>query len=79
MKHNNKIARLDVTTRSQVICLRQGGMYPAQIAERLGLLKTSELNAIREICAEPGLRRYQRGIETVGEGKTRSYKRGAAP
>ena len=76
---NNRIAILDTITQFQVVSLRKAGMYPAQIADRLGLKKTSEINAVSEICATPELRRYQKGIETVGEGKTRNYKRNAAP
>lgn len=62
----NRIAALDVATRGQIVSLRKAGMYPAAIAERLGLEKQSERNAVSAICNEPGLRIYGKSFEVGG-------------
>lgn len=62
----NRIAKLPVDVRRDVVSLRQAGKCPKDIWERLGLTKTSEQNAVTEICSEPGLRVYGHGIEVGG-------------
>lgn len=65
-RQSNRIAPIDVATRGQIVSLRKAGMCPSDIAERLGLDKQSERNAVSAICAEPELRRYGHGFEIGG-------------
>ena len=66
MRGTNRIAKLPVGLRGQIISLRQAGKSCLEIAERLGLEKQSERNAVSAICAEPELRRYGHGFEIGG-------------
>lgn len=66
MRGTNRIAPLDTATRSQIVSLRKAGMCASAIAERLGLDKQSERNAVSAICNEPGLRIYGKSFEVGG-------------
>jgi len=63
MRGTNRIAKLPIGVRGQIISLRQAGRSCLEICERLGLDKASERNAVSAICAEPHLRRYGHGFE----------------
>lgn len=65
-RHSTKIAYIDPPTRSQIVSLRSAGKDVNTICARLDLHKPSERNAVSQICAEPGLRAYGRGIEIGG-------------
>ncbi len=78
MKRSTRIADLPVGMRGQVISLRKGGMAVNDICRRLGIEKSSERNAVSEICAEPGLRAYGHSIEVGGPVKGRGYARRVA-
>ena len=66
MRGTNRIAPLDTATRGQIVSLRKAGLCAAAIAERLGLEKQSERNAVSAICNEPGLRIYGKSFEVGG-------------
>ena len=66
MRGTNRIAKLPVGVRGNVISLREGGMCVNDICTRLGLEKQSERNAVSAICEEPELRRYGHGFEIGG-------------
>lgn len=66
MRGTNRIAKLPVGVRGQIISLRQAGRSCLEICERLGLDKASERNAVSAICNEPGLRIYGKSFEVGG-------------
>jgi len=66
MRGTNRIAKLPVGVRGNVISLREGGMCVNDICTRLGLEKQSERNAVSAICNEPGLRIYGKSFEVGG-------------
>lgn len=66
MRGTNRIAKLPVGVRGNVISLREGGMCVNDICTRLGLDKASERNAVSAICAEPALRRYGHDFSVSG-------------
>lgn len=67
MRRTTRIARLTQETRRRVLELRRERLSVLAICERLGIDKSSERNAVSQICAEPALRRYQVGIESPGQ------------
>jgi hypothetical protein len=66
MRGTNRIAKLEMGVRGQVMSLRRAGRSCLEICERLGLDKASERNAVSAICAEPELRKYSKGFEVGG-------------
>lgn len=66
MRGTNRIAKLDIGVRGQIVSLRQAGRSCLEICERLGLEKQSERNAVSAICAEPALRRYGHDFSVSG-------------
>lgn len=64
MKRTARIAPIPAQLRAQVVSLRKTGMSCLDICTRLHIDKSSERNAVSQICAEPELRRYQVGIES---------------
>ena len=71
-----RVAEIPVQLRAQVVSLRKTNMSVMDICERLRIEKSSERNAVSKICAEPGLRRYQLGIESFNSGSSHRIKRG---
>ena len=61
---STKLADLPVQLRAQVVSLRRCGHDVLTICDRLHIEKSSERNAVSQICAEPGLRVYSKCIET---------------
>jgi hypothetical protein len=76
MRRTAKVSPIPVQLRSQIVSLRKTGMSVMAICERLGIDKSSERNAVSQICAEPELRRYQVGIESVNNGSSHRIKTG---
>ena len=66
MRCTNRIAKLEIGVRGQIVSLRQAGRSCMEICERLGLDKQSERNAVSAICNEPGLRIYGKSFEVGG-------------
>lgn len=62
----SRVAKLDEQLASQVISLRRLGYHGSRICDALRLERQSERNAVMELLARPGLRRYQRGPEVGG-------------
>lgn len=62
----SRVAVLGEQLESQVISLRRAGYHGSRICEALRLERQSERNAVAELLARPGLRRYQRGPEVGG-------------
>lgn len=67
MRRAAKSSPIPAQLRSQIVSLRKTGMSVMAICERLRIEKSSERNAVSQICAEPELRRYQVGIESPGQ------------
>lgn len=64
MRRTSRIAPIDVQLRAQIVSLRKTHMTASEICDRLHIEKSSERNAVSQICAERELRRYQVGIES---------------
>lgn len=47
---NNRIAPINHQLRSQVVSLRRAGMVVSEICERLGVTKSSEIEAVKAVC-----------------------------
>lgn len=64
---HTRVATLPPEVIAQVQSLRrETRLMPYEIAERLGLLKSSELNAVVLLCSAREMRRYQRGPDVGG-------------
>ena len=50
MKNNKRPLKIDVQLRAQVVSLRRAGKTVAEIGERLGLTRPTDLETIRMIC-----------------------------
>ena len=76
MRRTARIAPIDVQLRAQIVSLRKTHMTASEICDRLHIDKSSERNAVSQICAEPELRRYQVGIESFNNGSSHRIKAG---
>jgi len=66
VRRTARVSLLPVQLRAQVVSLRKTAMNVNDICDRLGIVKSSERNAVSLICAEPGLRVFGYGIEVGG-------------
>ncbi len=64
MRRTARVSPLPIQLRAQVVSLRKTGMNVMDICARLGIEKSSERNAVSQLCADPSLRRFQVGIES---------------
>jgi hypothetical protein len=64
VRRTARVSTLPIQLRAQVVSLRKTGMNVMDICARLGIEKSSERNAVSQLCADPALRRFQVGIES---------------
>ena len=63
---------IDFQLRSQVVTLRKLGYTVFEIGQKLGMTRSTELQAISDICQERGMRPYGRGCDVSGPVTRRS-------
>lgn len=60
----SRVAYLAPDVCQRIDDLRRQRLCVSEICDRLGITKSSEMNAVSVFCADPSLRRFQVGIES---------------